>query len=152
MARFFRRGVTKIYFCPSLADPSAPTSGEISGGTDLSGRIAAISGFQLKNNPITTPDLVTTFDPQIPGVDSADSSELTFYSDDTSDSVKTALTKNTAGFLVFAMRGSATGAPAETWPVTVTHNAEEYTLGNEAARYMVGFSVTSIPVQDAVMP
>lgn len=152
MARFFRRGVTKIYYLPSISNTAAPTSGEITAGIDLSPKIAAISGFQLKNTPIVTPDLVTTFDSQIPGVDVADNSELTFYADSSTDSVKTTLTKGTAGFLLFAMRGTGTGKPAETWPITVTHNAEEYTLGNEAARYMVGFSVTSIPIQTAVLP
>lgn len=152
MARFFRRGITKIYFLPAVSNPAAPSSGEISAGTDLSAKIAAITGFQLSNTPIVTPDLVTTFDPQIPGVDAAANSDLTFYSDDTADTVKTTLSKGTAGFLLFMLRGAGTGKPAETWPVTVTQNAEEYVLTNDAAKYMVGFSVTSRPTQGAVLP
>lgn len=152
MARFFRRGITKIYYLPACSNTSAPTSAEISAGIDLSPKIAAIAGFQLKNTPIATPDLVTTFDPTIPGVDAADNSELTFYSDDTSDTTKTTLAKGTAGFLLFALRGAGTGKPAETWPIKVTSNSEEYVLTNDAAKYMVGFSVTSIPIQNATMP
>lgn len=152
MARFFRRGVTKIYFLPSVANTAAPTSSEVTAGTNLSPQIAAITGFQLSNTPIVTPDLVSTFDSQIAGVDAAANSELDFYSQTSTDAIKTALAKGTVGFLLFAMRGSTAASPAEVWPVTVTFNAEEYVLTNDAAKYKVGFSVTSVPIQNAVMP
>lgn len=152
MARFFRRGVTKIYYLPAVANTAAPTSGEIAAGVDLSPKLSAITGFSLANTPIMTPDLVSTFDSQIPGVDAAANSTLEFYSDDTSDTTKTTLAKNTAGFLLFAMRGTGTGKPAETWPIKVTSNAEQYSLANDAAKYICGFSITSVPIQNAVLP
>lgn len=152
MARFFRRGKTRIWFLPAVSNKSAPSSAEITAGTELTGSIQAISGFQLANTPISTPDLQTTFNSEIPGEDAAGNSSLTMYDDDASSAVKTALAKNTAGFLLFGPYGITTGKRAEVWPVTVTSNSDEYTMGNEAARFMVGFSVTSIPTQNAVMP
>src|SRR5690349_12875348 len=113
MGRFFRRGLSKIQFLPAVANLNAPTSGEISAGTDLTGSIESIGGFEFSNSPIVTPDLSTTFDTQIPGADTTSTSTLTFYDDSSSGTIRTALAKGTAGFILLQPYGSTTAKRAE---------------------------------------
>ncbi len=154
MARYFRRGTTKIYFAPSIAAASAPTEGEMAAATELSCETAEINGFAFKNSPIDVPDMCSTFVKNIPGEDKADSSSLTFYEDDTTNPIKTALAKGTEGYIVFFPYGITgaspqTGDVCEVWPVSVASNTREWSAGNDPARYMVEFTITDTPDQES---
>ena len=68
MARFMRKGTTKVYFLPTLAAGTGiPTAAEVTAGTALTAQIAEISGFTFANSPIDTPDMSTAFVGKIPG-------------------------------------------------------------------------------------
>lgn len=151
MARFFRRGTTKVAFLPAVASLDAPTSGEVSAGTGLTPQIADMTGWDFANTPITTPDLSTTFDSQIGGPDTAGSPTITFY-DDQSGTIRGVLAKGTAGFLLRQPYGNTTGLRAEVFPITTTAVNDAYTMGNEAAKFVVGCAVTARPHLNAVMP
>lgn len=151
MARFFRRGVSKIKFLPSVAG-SSPTRPEITAGTDLSASVAAIGGFQLSNAPIATPDLATSFDSQIDGPDTTDASTLTFYDDDTTATIRTALAKGTAGYIVLFPYGDVATKRCEVWPVKSTGVNDQWSLDANAAQFQVGFAVTAKPNQAGVTP
>jgi hypothetical protein len=154
MARFFRRGVSRFYFLPACANLDAPTSGEITAGKELTGSIADIAGWEYTNQVIETPDYATTFDSQIGGPDKAAASSFTLYDgDQTADAtLRAALAKGTAGFVLLAPYGATATKRAEVWPATVIAESDRYTTGNEAAKYMVQYSVTSRPHQNAAMP
>lgn len=152
MARFFRRGVSKVRFCPAVASQAAPTRSEINAGTDLSAQISGIGGFSLANSPITTPDLATNFDSQIDGPDATGDSSLTFYDDDASSAIRTALAKGTTGFIVLMPYGDVATKRCEVWPVKSTGVNDEWTLDATAAQFGVGFAVTGKPTQNAVVP
>ena len=151
MARFFRRGVSKVKFAPAVAGTS-PTRIEITAGTDLSPAIAAINGFTLANSPIATPDLATAFDSQINGPDAAGESSLNLYDDDTTTAMRTAIAKGTAGFILLFPYGDVVGKRCEKWPVTSTGVNDEWSLDATAAQFQVGFAVTAVPVQNGVTP
>jgi len=151
MARFFRRGVSKVKFLPAVAGTS-PTRAEITAGTDLSPAIAGINGFSLNNSPITTPDLATNFDSQIDGPDAAGDSSLNFYDDDATTTMRTAVAKGTAGFIVLFPYGDVSGKRCEKWPVKSTGVNDEWGLDATAAQFQVGFAVTGKPEQNAVTP
>lgn len=151
MARFFRRGVSKIKFAPAVAGNS-PTRAEITAGVDLSTSIASISGFGFQNNPITTPDLSDNFDTQITGPDAAGDSSLGFYDDDTATVVRTTLAKGTAGYILLFPYGDAVGKRVEKWSVTSTGVNDEWTLDASAAQFGVQFAVTARPYQSGVTP
>lgn len=151
MARFFRRGVSKVKFLPSVAG-SSPTRAEITAGVDLSPAVAGINGFQFSNSPITTPDLATNFDSQIVGPDAAGDSSLNFYDDDTATAVRTALSKGTAGFLILFPYGDVPTKRCEKWPVTSTGVNDEWSLDATAAQFQVGFAVTDRPNQSGTTP
>lgn len=152
MAKFFRRGVSKIRFLPAVANTAAPTSGEISAGTDLTASIAGIGGFQLSNSPIPVPDLATVFTAQINGEDTVADSTLTLNDDDTTTAIRTALAKGTSGFILLQPYGTTAAKRCEVWPVKVTGYNDEWSLDNANAKSEVGFAVTAVPTQNAVNP
>lgn len=152
MARFFRRGISKIYFLPSVADLDSPTRLEITAGVNLSPFVNAINGFQLNNSPIPTPNLEDQFTSQIDGEDTVADSSLVFNDDDTDDDVRTALAKGTAGYVLLMPYGDVSGKRAEVWPAKSTGFNDEWTTDNSPARAQAGFAVTAVPEQNAVVP
>jgi len=151
MARYTRKGKSKIAFVPTVAVLSAPTLAEINAGTSLDPHMAEMSGFQFSNSVIKTPDLSTTFVSQIPGEDEADDSSITFYDDDTSEVVRDALVKGAAGFIVLMPYGKTATKRCEVWPATSTGFNDEWTVANEAAKAVAQFSITAPPNQTATI-
>ncbi len=151
MAKFFRRGKSKIRFCPTVAGAS-PTRAELTAGTDLTPLVSDISGFSLSNSPIAVANLQDTFTPQIDGEDTTDDSTLTFNDDDAVTTVRTALAKGTSGFIVLMPYGDVAPKRCEVWPVRSTGVNDQWTTGNEAARFVTGFAITDPPKQSAVIP
>lgn len=151
MARFYRRGVSKMKFLPAVAGAS-PTRGEITAGVDISPQVADIGGFALTNSPIPTPDLATAFNSQIAGSDEASDSSVTMYDDNASAALRTAMAKGTAGYMVLFPYGDVATKRCEVWPVTSTGVNDQWTTGAEAAKYLSSFAVTSTPNQTATVP
>lgn len=156
MARFMRKGKTKVYFVPTIANKAAPTVAEITAGTALTGQIAEMNGFMFSNSPIDTPDMSTAFVNKIPGEDSVDDSNIVFYEDDSSDVLRTALAKGSNGHIVIFPKGTAGASPAaadkaEVWPVTIASNSRQYTADNEAAKFQVVFATTAPPTDPATI-
>jgi len=151
MGRFFRRGESRIYMLPAIAGTN-PTGTEISNGVELTTDISNMTGWDFANTPITTPDLSTTFDTQIGGPDTAGSPTIEFYDRDDDTTIRGALAKGTTGFLLRAPYGSATTKRAEKFPVKVTSRNDAYTLGNDAAKFVVGFAITAAPSLSIAMP
>ena len=151
MARFFRRGVSKILFLPAVAGAS-PTRDEMDDAVALSGSIADIAGFMLSNSPIPTPDLDTVFTSQIDGEDTTQDSSLTFNDDNASVVIRTALAKGTSGFIILLPYGDVPTKRLEKWPVKVTGVNDQWSVGNDPAKYVVGFAITSTPLQTGTVP
>lgn len=154
MARFNRKGVTKILFADTIASTSyQPTLAEVTGATDYTKKIAAVDGFSLENQEIETPDMDSTFVSKIPGDDSASDSSLTFYEDDTTDTLETELAKGTVGFILICRKGKAASTKGmDVYPVRVASNSAQITADNEAAKIMVRFSITDRPLLNATIP
>lgn len=150
--RFFRRGLSEVFFLPAIASLAAPTAPEFTAGTPLTGSVSGINGFSITNAPIATPDLATSFDSQIDGVDTAEESGLDFYDDKVDVVIRTALVKGTDGFVILCPYGKVTTKRAEVWPVRSTGYNDQWTFDNEAAKAGVRFAVTARPVQNAVLP
>ncbi|MEU8682980.1 hypothetical protein [Streptomyces sp. NPDC048611] len=154
MARFSRKGVTKVLFLEEIAATTLiPSRAELTGATKLTKSIAAIDGFQLENNEIETPDMESTFDSKIPGSDSVGDSSITFYEDDSTSTLEEALAKGTEGFVVFLRKGDVpTSKSMDIFPARVASQSSEYTVDNESAKWMTRFSITDQPVLGAAVP
>ncbi|MGW3401185.1 phage tail tube protein [Streptomyces zhihengii] len=154
MPRFSRKGVTKILFAETVASTAyIPTRAEITGATSLTKAIASVEGFALENQEIETPDLESTFTSKIPGDDQAADSSLTFYEDDTSSTLEEALAKGTTGFIIILRKGDVPASKSmDVYPVRVASKSAAITVDNEAAKWMVKFSITDTPALDAAVP
>ncbi|MFF1358748.1 hypothetical protein [Streptomyces sp. NPDC058297] len=152
--RFNRKGITKIYFVPTIASTALlPTTAEITAGTDLTDGINGIDGFTLENSPIETPDMASTFVSKIGGDDSAADSSLTFYEDSELDDIETSLAKGTTGYVVIFSKGKAPSAKGmDVFPATVVSNSKAYTTDNEPARITVQFTITARPAFNQTVP
>lgn len=148
---YFRRGYSKIKFLPAVAGAS-PTRAEITAGVDLSPAIAEISGFTLSNSPIPAPNLADVFTSQIEGEDTVADSTLTFNDDASSTVIRTALAKGIDGFIILFPYGDVVSKRCEKWPVKTLGVNDQWSVGNDPARYVVGFAITSTPVQNATVP
>lgn len=158
MSRYFRRGITKIYFDTSISDKDAPTEAELADATELSCELSEISGFSFKNSPIDVPDFCSVFVSKIPGEDQAEDSNMTFYEQSSTvlNTIRTELAKGTEGYVIFFPYGITGSAPTagddcEVWPVSVASNTRAWNAGNEAAKFMVEFTITAPPDQDATV-
>lgn len=153
MARFFRRGVTKVRFLPTIAATTGvPTRAEITAGTDLTPNLAEMSGWQLTNSPIAVPNMADAFTSQISGEDTVSDSSLTFYDDDTVAGVRTTLAKGTSGFIMVLPYGDVATRRSQTYPIKTTGVNDEFSVGNDAARFVVGVAVTGTPNLNATIP
>lgn len=154
MARFNRKGTTKILWVPTIAATSyLPTATELTAGTDYTRQIAAVDGFSIENQEIETPDMASTFVAKIPGDDSAADSSLTFYEDDITDDIETDLAKGSVGFVVICRKGKTAGTKGmDVHPVRVASNSPTITADNEAAKIMVKFSIIDRPLLNATVP
>ncbi|MFJ4473230.1 hypothetical protein ACIP2X_37850 [Streptomyces sp. NPDC089424] len=154
MARFNRKGTTKIHYLPTIAATTLiPTGAEITAGTDYTQQINAIDGWSLENQPIETPDMASTFVSKIGGDDSAADSSLTFYEDSTLDDIETDLAKGTSGFIVIFSKGLVAASKGmDVFPVTVVSNSKAYTTDNEAAKITVQFTITKRPLFNGTVP
>lgn len=155
MARFSRKGVTKVLFLTTITATTTliPTRAEIDGATKLTGSLAELDGFQLENNEIETPDMEHTFDSKIPGSDSVGDSSMTFYEDDAASTLEEALAKGTTGYVVFLRKGDVPASKSmDIFPVRVASRSSAYTVDNEAAKWTVRYSITDQPVLGAAVP
>ncbi|MEU1078526.1 MULTISPECIES: hypothetical protein [unclassified Streptomyces] len=154
MPRFNRKGVTKILFATTIASTAyLPTRAEITGATKLTDAIAAVDGFALENQTIETPDLGSSFTSKISGEDQAADSSLTFYEDDTDETLETALAKGSTGFVIILRKGDVPASNSmDVYPVTVASKSSMITVDNEAAKWQVKFAITDTPALDAPVP
>lgn len=148
MAKFMRRGTARVFFLPTVAG-AVPTSAEVTAGTNLSARIADINGWMLESTKIDVPNLADRFVSSIPGEQTTADSSITLYADDANtDAVKTALATDEEGYIYLMHAGQGTGKKADLFPVRVSSVGNEYSLGNDAARFVVNFAITAPPSLD----
>lgn len=151
MGDYIRKGVSDFKFVATIASAAAPTVAELNAGVDLTEQISDISGMEFENQPVPKPNLASTFTSTVPGEDSASEPVLTFYDDDTTHTIRTALAKGTTGYLVQMPYGQTATKRCEVWPVKVAGVNDLWTVANELAMFKVKFGVTDPPTQNAVV-
>src|SRR5437868_1386057 len=97
MARFFRRGVSRAYFLPAVANLNQPTVTEVTAGVELTPSLFEVAGFSYQNAPIAVPDWGDNFTANVPGEDTAAQSQLHFYEDKTANPLRATLAKGVIG-------------------------------------------------------
>jgi hypothetical protein len=151
--RYFRPEVTKVYWVVTITTVSAPTRSELNAGTDLSGEISELSGFQVVSATVDTPDLGSRFTSKIPGRITADDSSINFYATSTGfNDARSVLPRDTSGFVVIMDAGDvSTTGRMSVYPSKVA--AHGMLRGVEdPAMTQAQFTITSEPSEDLVIP
>lgn len=160
MARFHPSNKSKVVIAPAVSSLSAPSRAEITAGTVLTvagSTVAAglkeMSGFETSASDITVPDVGTDHDGTIPGRTSSSNAMLTFYDDDASATIRTALAEGTTGYLIIFPYGDSNGVRVEVWPIRVSAlNDSQVNSANEAKTFTAAVSITSKPNKAATCP
>jgi hypothetical protein len=149
--RYIPPGTRAYYWVPTIANKAAPSRAELDAGTDLTGEVAEVSGFQTTSESTDTPDLGSRFTSKIPGRITADDSSITLYADEGSQDVRQLLPRDTAGFIVQFPEGDVTGRTMDVFPVKVS-SAPKDTSIEDPGKVMVQFTVTSEPAENVTVP
>ena len=140
--RYFQPGTTKVVVLPSIASLSAgATRLEINAGSDVSGDVASINGFQINSNQLDTPDLGGRFTKRIPGRLVADDSSITFYADVAGADIRTVLSRDQITYLGIMDGGDVAGRKADYFKVTVASVGKVRDL-EDAPRLTVMFTIS----------
>lgn len=151
-SRYILAGTRTYTWVPTIANKAAPTSAELSAGTDLTAEVASVSGFMVQSATVDAPDAGSRFTPKTPGRITADDSSLTIYLNEagTTD-VRTLLSRDQAGFVVIYPEGIDTGKTCDIFPVKVTGMPKSQDIEANAT-VEVQFVVTSIPEENVAIP
>lgn len=121
------QGVGSAIFVPTVASISAPTSVELTAGTEYKNQIAAIDGFAPAGSTVDVPNMGTRQTPNTPGLVTLGTGTVTFnlsrviatVDARTSMNDGTDGTQPTTGFWYFTPNGIVTGAKTRGFAVTV---------------------------------
>jgi len=139
--RYFQPGTTKVLVLPSIASLSAgATRAEINAGTDVSGDVAGINGFQVTSGQLDTPDLGGRFTKRVPGRLTADDSSITFYADIAGTHIRTVLSRDQNTYIGILDGGDVTGRKADYFQVTVAAVGKVRDM-EDAPRLTVTFTI-----------
>lgn len=149
--RYYVQGVSKVVWVPTLANAASPTRSEINAGTDLSGEVAAASGWQVTGNTEDTPALGSVFIGKVPSTTTADESTLTMYADSTSTDVRTLLSRGSSGYVIWMDEGDVEDHLMDVFPVRVTSATPQRDVSS-VAQIQVSFAVMREPAQNVAIP
>lgn len=158
MARNAYEGRTRVYWCTTISDITAPTAGEIAAGEDLSCFITK-DGVNpgLSTNNVDSAAICETFDAQDVGSFGANFT-LTMFRDDTSDDAWDLCVYGTVGFLVVwynAVPGDEdppeAGEPVQVWPAKMHQPVMNPSAANEMQKFTEAFAITAQPEFNAIV-
>lgn len=148
MARKGSVGEIKVWYVPTIASVAAPTTTEITAGTDLTAYLRR-DGIQTPNpgTTIDSSDLGSLQNKSLPGSYGGDNVTIQAYRDDTTDTAWTTLARGTSGYiLVRRFGGSTTNAASsdkvEVYPGAVISREMNGSGDNEAQRFTVLWAVS----------
>lgn len=147
---FYVRGVTKFIAAPSVANLAAPTRAEINAGVHLT-NIVGVSGFQITQSFVDTPDLDSNFTGNVAGEEKPGDSTLTFKDVRGDTTNRDALAKGTSLVIIKMPYGDYAGERCESWPVIVGGVNDQTDMGSYG-QFVVSFSIPEPPEQNAVIP
>ncbi|AQZ67639.1 unnamed protein product [[Actinomadura] parvosata subsp. kistnae] len=150
--RFFRPGITRCLWVPSIAVISAVTRLEINSGDDLSKDILDIAGWNVTGAKIDTPDLNSRYVSNIPGLISAEDSSITFYQGQDGLDVRSLMPRDEDGNIIWMDGGDVPGNLMDVYPVRVLSVGKQRNMAANAAPLVIQYAITSEPSENVVIP
>lgn len=149
--RYYRQGVSRCVWAPTLANYQSPARAEINAGTDLSDEVSTTSGWDVTGNTEDAPALGSPFIGKVSSTTTAGDSSLTFYQDSMSHDVRTLLARGSVGYIIWMWEGDVAGYLCDVFPVKVTGVPKQADV-TSVAQLMVNFAVTREPAEDVPIP
>jgi hypothetical protein len=151
-SRYILAGTRRYTWVPTISNKNAPTSAELTAGTDLTFEVASVSGFATTSATVDAPDTGSRFVSKTAGRITADNSSLTVYLNSTGTSdVRTLLTRDLTGFVVIYPEGIGASKTCDIFPVKVIGVPKSQDIEGNAT-VEVQFVVTSTPVENLAIP
>jgi hypothetical protein len=152
MARLASEGNVKVYKVPTVSSKAAPTTSEITAGTDLTPQLPT-SGVEITwtQNNASLPMLDESFVASVVGTEQAEIT-LTGVRDDTSDDFWDAFERGENFYLVVSRFGDAgSGSAVEVYPCQSHRPVPLTPAENEFQQAQVTLAVYDTPVLDATV-
>jgi hypothetical protein len=151
--RYMVAGVRSFSWVPTIAVKTAPTLAELSAGTDLTGQVASMAGFDVSTNMLSAPDAGSRFEAQVPGRIQSSASTINFYASKTAGGVdvRSLLTQDLLGFVVIYDEGIVTSGKCRVFPVQIASVTPVPDL-EAVAQIVVTFAITSQPAVGVTIP
>lgn len=150
--RFFNPETTKVYWVASIAVKTAPTRPELNAGVDVTRAIADVNGWMVTSEMIPTPDMGTRFTGKIPGRTSADDSTITYYQGKNGIDARGTMPRDAVGYMVWLDGGDVSGYKMDVYPTTVSSHGKQRSVGNDPARLVISYAITSEPAENVTIP
>lgn len=125
MARIVLDGTIAIQWLTTIpAIPTAPTQAELTGGTALVGtsqgeELVEIRGFEIQTSSLPTPGYASNVVGNVAGEQTYPDSTLSFYWDDTTQTIYTALAAGNTGWVYVCFDGLGNSLEALGYPTTI---------------------------------
>lgn len=149
--RFNPKGTRKVYYLTSLAASNlTPTRAEITAGTDITGEVAAYTGWTLQASSVATPDQGSRFTSSVPGSLTVQDSSITFWASKTGTDIRGTVSLDQDGFVVFADGGDVEGYKGQTFATRVMSIGHVRAVDDNAFQIQVQFAITETPVEFAI--
>lgn len=154
---YWRRGLSKVYWS-ATAVTTNPTAAQIAASVDLTPQIGGMEGFETAVERIAVENLASTFTPGLTGPQTIGNPRITFHdkkkptppTNATYDAIRVALVEGATGTLILCPYGTTTGSRVELWQAQSGGANDQWSLGNETAKYVVEFGITATPNKSAV--
>jgi len=142
--RYINPEVTVTYWVTAIVDMAAPTRDELDAGTsvDLTGEIAAMSGWEVSADRVTVPDLGSKKTGRITGRINPGDGQIVFYASSDTEDVRDVKQRGDTGFIVILDGGDVEGQKGRVFAVEVSSLTPTVDVGGtEGARIMVDYSI-----------
>lgn len=149
--RYYRQGISKVLWVPTIATLASPTRSEINAGIDLSPEVTAASGWDVTGNTEDTNALGSAYIGKVPSTTTSSDSSLTFYADSTSVDVRQLLVRNSSGNVIWMDEGDVAGYLMDIFPVRVTGVPKQRDI-TSVAQIMANFAILRQPAENIAIP
>jgi hypothetical protein len=149
--RYYPKGVLKWYWVPTIANKNSPTRVELDAGVDLSGEVAAYSGWGVSTEFKPAPDVNSRFTSKVPGAITSEDPSLTTYADPSGVDARSVMSRDEEGFVVRFGGGDIPGRKMDVFPVTVGSVSKPFEM-DEVPVVQFAFAITDEPAEDVTVP
>lgn len=150
--RFFQPEISKVYLLPDVVDQDNVTRAEINAGHDITGEIAALSGWLATSGYIDTPDLKRRFVARIGGRITIADSSMTFYGSQDGEDIRSIVQRLDRVVVVFMDGGDVPTQPMDVFQVEVSSLGKQRSTDENAFQLVVNFGILQPPAEDVPIP